>query len=272
MNTLFILSIILIVLNLLIYINSEYVFNMLLYYISNDRYYNTKLNLGSSPTSFGNTSELKYSNELYTKVLTIAQKHIDNMSNISILEAPCLNINGANHIAMKFNAKQIICLTPDKTLKKTIDPYIQNNNQIEFVLDNPNNINKTNINNKNIDLILTIEASRHNYKYNSLLLNFGNFLLPKRFWVIADLFNVSQFREFRLIAKKYKLLIKEVVDISNNVLESINSDSKRKESFIDTFFLGKKQLIESFITTNSNVYNNLLNGKIQYLVIIITKV
>ena len=267
-NTMFILYIILFVINLLIYINSEYIFNMLMYYGKNDKYLGSLINLGSSPLSLGNNCKLKYSNELYTQILTLSKQYVGDISKLSIVEIPCVNVNSAKHISNKFNPKKVTCITEYKLFVNLINE-ISNDNQIEYKLGNAKNLTKLKIDNKSVDLVLSVEVNRNKYDYNIIASNLKNFLTPTKFWIIADIFELKTFKDFKNLLKKNKFTIRYIYNITSNIISSIECDNNRKkEQFISNLPLLKKYTIEKFITTDSTIYNDLINGTKQYLVII----
>ena len=267
-NTMFILYIILFVINLLIYINSEYIFNMLMYYGNNNNYYGSLINLGSSPLSLGNTCKLKYSNELYTQILNLSKQYIGDINKLNIVEIPCVNVNSAKHIINKFNPPKVTCITEYKLFVNLMNE-INNDNQIEYKLGNIKNLSTLKIDNKSVDVVLSIEANRNKYNYNIIAANLKNFLVPQKFWIIADVFELKTFKNFKNLLKKNKFTIRYIYNITSNIISSIECDNNRKkEQFISNLPLLKKYTIEKFITTNSTIYTDLINGTKQYLVII----
>lgn len=267
-KTIFILYIIIIVLNLLIYINSEYIFNMLLYYLSRDVYNGSLLNVGYAPLSFGNTCDLKYSNELYTKILNLFKKHVDDLSKLTIVEVPCVNVNSGTHILSKFNPQKVICITPHAEFKETVDSFKNSNKQLEYILGTPNELNNLEITKKNIDIVLSIESSRLKYNYNELSTYLSTFIQSGKYWIIADIFESNKIKQVQTSIKKNKFSILETVNITKNILNSLECDSDRKETFINNFPIIKEYMQNIYITKKSKLYNELQNNTKQYLVII----
>ena len=146
---------------------------------------------------------------------------------------------------------------------------ISNDNQIEYKLGNVKNLTKLKIDNKSVDLVLSVEVNRNKYDYNIIASNLKNFLTPTKFWIIADIFELKTFKDFKNLLKKNKFTVRYIYNITSNIISSIECDNNRKkEQFISNLPLLKNYTIEKFITTDSTIYNDLINGTKQYLVII----
>ena len=270
-KTMFILCIIIIVLNLLIYVNSEYIFNMLLYNFSTHRYNGSLLNVGYAPLSLGNSCQLKYSNQLYTKILTIFKKHVGDISKLTIVELPCVNINSGNHILRNYNIQKIICITPLNKIKQYATKLNLENDQLEYILSDPNNINNINKlknNTKTVDLVLSIQASKLKYKYNEIAKQLKQFISPGKYWIIADIFDTNIIPNIKQTITQNNFKILETMNITYNILNSLEYDSDRKEQFIINLPIIKEHMSNMYITKDSNIYKDLQNNKKQYLVII----
>lgn len=270
-KTIGIFCIILLILNLLIYINSEYLFKMTVYLFSRDRYYQSLLNLGYSPLTFGNTQSFKYSNELYTIIINSINQYTNNITKLNIVEVPCMNANSGSHILTNFNPHKLICITPHQKFIDVLEPFTESYQQINYKLGNIQNLSKLKLNKKEIDLVISIEPTRHGYKLNELSSQITKLILPKKHWIIADIIKTTSMKQLLSFLKKDKFKILKTIDVSQNIINSIDNQHINKNNSITTFPVIKEFMNNLLITKNSNIYKNLLNKSIRYLIIIATK-
>lgn len=267
-KTVFIFSVIIFILNLLIYINSEYIFNMLLYNLSTDRYNLSLLNVGYAPLDLGNNCSLQYSKQLYSKILSLFKTNVTNPSKFNIVETPCLNVNSGSHMINKFNVNKVICVTPIKTIKDFGVNNNSNDDKLEYILSEPTNINNLQIKNKTVDMVLTIESSKLNYNFNKITSQMSKFVAPKKYWVIADMFDTQNVSNIKKTISSNKFNILEVVNITHNIIDSLKCDSKRKEEFVINLPFVKEHMNNLYITKESKTFKELENNTKQYLIII----
>ena len=71
------------------------------------------------------------------------------------------------------------------------------------------NLTKLKIDNKSVDLVLSIEVNRNKYDYNIIASNLKNFLTPTKFWIIADIFELKTFKYFKNLLKKNKIQLEK---------------------------------------------------------------
>jgi hypothetical protein len=250
--------------------NSEYIFKSVLYLVAKDRYYNSLLNMGYSPLTFGNTETFKYSNELYTIIINSLISKIGDISNSTIVEMPCMNVNSGIHILSQVTIKKLICVTPHNDFIKLLEPYIKNNKKLEYRLGNYSNFNRLNIDKKEIDVIISIEPSRHNYCLTKLSNHLKNIIQPNKYWVIADIIDNSQMNNINQHFIKNKFKILKTVDISSNIINSINVQNTKKEQSLPTSHIVKEMMTNLVVTKNSKIYKKLVNKQSKYLIIILS--
>ena len=267
-KTMFILCIIIIVLNLLIYINSEYIFNMLLYNFSTNKYNGSLLNVGYAPLDLGNNCQLQYSNQLYDKILTIFNKQVTDLSKLTMVESPCLNINSGNYIKRNYNLQKIICVTPINTIKQYATKLNMETDNLQYILSEPTNINNLKINSKAVDVVISIESSKLKYKYEDLTPQLTKFITPGKYWIISDIFDTSNITNIKQIITKNSFKILQTIDITSNILDSLQCDSTRKEQHLINLPLIKEHMNNMYITKDSQIFKDLQNNIKQYLIII----
>jgi len=266
-KTVFIFCVIIFILNLLIYINSEYIFNMLLYNLSTDKYNLSLINVGYAPLDLGNNCNLQYSKQLYSKILSIFKTRVTDPSKFTVVESPCLNVNSGQHMINKFNLNKVICITPIKTIKD----YGNNNNtsnKLEYLLSEPTNINNLKLKSKSVDMVLSIESSKLNYNYNDIATQLSKFVSPKKYWVISDIFETANVTNIKQIITKNNFKIIQTDNITHNIIDSLKCDSKRKEDFVIDLPYIKEHMNNMYITKESKIFNELQNKTKQYLIII----
>lgn len=257
---------VIIILNILIYINSEYIFKILVYNLSPNMYNASLINLGYSPLNYKSKDFLKYSHELYSKIINVSKPYLGDLTKLHIVEIPCVNANSGHYLINNFNIKKITCITNNKlihNINNTLDKK-----KFKYIYGDYKNLAKYNI--KNIDVILSIELQKNNYNFFNMINVVKNILNPNKHWIICDIFNK---KKFSMIFKKLQnnFTIKYKLDITHNIIDSITFDSGRKESFITSVPIIKEYMTNFLVTKNSKLYYDLKNGKLIYMIFILSK-
>ena len=255
------------ILNILIYINSEYVFKMMVYNISPNIYNASLLNLGYSPLNYKSDEYLKYSHELYNSIINLSKSYIGDLSKLHIVEIPCVNANSGYHLIKNFNIKKMTCITTNKLI---IDKNsVSKNSKFKYIYGTYDKLEKYNI--KEIDVILSVELQKNKYNLYKMIKIVRTILKPNKFWIICDVFKKNELNNIYNNLKQNFFIIKDVIDITHNIIDSISYDSTRKESFITNIPIIKECMNNLLVTKNSKLYNELKNGTLTYSIIILSR-
>lgn len=262
-----IILLVIVILNILIYINSEYIFKMMVYNISPNIYNASLINLGYSPLNYKSDDYLKYSHELYTTIMNISKPYLGDLTKLHIVEIPCVNANSGYHIIKNFNVNKMTCLSTNRLI---IDKNNSSKNtKYKYIYGTANKLSKYNI--KDIDVILSVELQKNKQNLSNMIKIVRNVLKPNKFWIICDIFEVNKLNKLYLNLKQNFFIIKNIIDITYNVIDSITYDSSRKETFITYIPIIKEYMTDLLVTKNSKLYKELKSGKKKYIILILSK-
>lgn len=251
-----------------IYFKFDSIFTTLLFLIDSNFYMYSKLNLGYAPLSVGNNCDIKYSNELYNRIIVIIQKHMD-LTNKVLIETPCSSRKSIYILPKTKSLKKFICISPYKSNVNFVHKSIQNKSS--YIYGQIHQLSKLNLP-KDINCCLTVEASRIGYTYDKLSKHISTILNKGSLWVISDLFKSNDIKTIQNSIKLNKFRIKDVISITDNVIESLNCDSDNKKNYLSTMPIIKEQLQNLFFLKNSNNYNKLITQESEYLIMIFEKI
>lgn len=268
-NTQLLSHIIIFIIILSIYLKFDSIFQMILYLIDNNFYMYSMLNLGYAPLSAGNDCPAKHSNELYTRILSNIEKHI-NLNGKVLVETPCISRNSIYILSQSKTFNKYICISPYKSNVDFVNQYELSKN-LSYIYGQTNQLATLKLP-KKIDCCLTVEAVRIGYSFKKLSKQISSILNKGSFWVIADLLKADEVKTIQNNIKSNKFKIKDVNNISNNVIESLNCDSSEKQKYLSTLPIIKEQLSNLFYLKNSTNYNKLITQEYEYLIMIFEKI